>query len=98
MKIKIKKINPEARVPEYAHKGDAGMDLSSVEDLILGPGEKMICKTGIAMIIPVGYVGLIWDKSGISMNGGQKTLGGVIDSGYRGTVSFRFRPTEPRTL
>ena len=86
MEIKIKKINSEARVPEYAHKNDAGMDLFSVERIVLLPGEMKICKTGIAMKIPDGFVGLIWDKSGIASRFSIKTMGGVIDSGYRGEV------------
>lgn len=84
MEIQIKKINPEAKIPQYALKGDAGMDLFSVEDVVLKPGDKISCKTGITVKIPEGYVGLIWDKSGVSHKFGVKTLGGVIDSNYTG--------------
>lgn len=86
MKIEIKKINPEAKIPTYANKDDAGMDLYSVEDLIVEPGKILACGTGIAVAIPVGYVGLIWDKSGVAFRGGIKTMGGVIDSNYRGEI------------
>lgn len=86
MKIQIKKINPEARIPIYAIKNDAGIELYSVEDLIVEPGKILTCGTGIAMAIPAGYVGLIWDKSGVAFNGGIKTMGGVIDSSYRGEI------------
>ena len=88
MKIKIKKFNSQARLPEYAHPGDAGMDLFSVEDFALKPGERRICQTGIGMEIPKGYVGLIWDKSGIASKGGVKVMGGVIDSSYRGEIGI----------
>jgi len=84
MKIQIKKLNPEAKMPKYSLEGDAGMDLYSVEDLVLCHGEKASVKTGIAIKIPKGYVGLFWDKSGISHKFGIKTLGGVIDSNYTG--------------
>lgn len=84
MKIQIKKLNPEAKVPQFALAGDAGMDLYSIEDKILKPGERASVKTGIAIKIPEGYVGLFWDKSGISHKFGIKTLGGVIDSNYTG--------------
>lgn len=84
MKIKVKKLHPDARIPNIAHAGDAGCDLFAFEPLTLNPGERGQVSTGIAMEIPVGYVGLIWDKSGVSHKGGIKTLGGVIDSGYRG--------------
>ncbi|MEF3692056.1 MAG: dUTP diphosphatase [Candidatus Moraniibacteriota bacterium] len=86
MKIKIKKINSEAKIPTYANKSDAGMDLYSVEDLNVEPGKILTCKTGIAMEIPFGYAGLVWDKSGVAFKGGIKTMGGVIDSGYRGEI------------
>ena len=84
MKIQIKKLHLDAKIPKFALKGDAGMDLFSVEDAIIAPGERISCKTGIAMKIPEGYVGLVWDKSGISQKFGIKTLGGVIDSNYTG--------------
>ena len=86
MKVKIKKINPEAKLPSYAHPGDAGMDLYAIKDITIRPDENVRVGTGVAVEIPDGYVGLIWDKSGLSNNHGLKTLGGVIDSGYRGEV------------
>ncbi|MDO8240885.1 MAG: dUTP diphosphatase [Candidatus Moranbacteria bacterium] len=86
MTIQIKKLEVDARLPQYALAGDAGMDIFSLENLELHPMERITCRTGIAMQIPNGYVGLIWDKSGIAVNGGIKVLGGVIDSGYRGEV------------
>lgn len=84
MKIRVKKLHPDAKIPAFAHPGDAGMDLYSVEDMILAPGERGSVPTGIAIELPDGYVSLIWDKSGPSHKFGVKTLGGVIDSGYRG--------------
>lgn len=84
MKISIKKLHPDAKVPAFAHPGDAGMDLYSVEDMVLAPGERGSVPTGIAIELPDGYVSLVWDKSGPSHKFGVKTLGGVLDSGYRG--------------
>ncbi|MFW5885280.1 MAG: dUTP diphosphatase [Patescibacteria group bacterium] len=84
MQIKIKKIDKEAILPKVALAGDAGMDLYSAEDKFLNPGERASVKTGIAIKIPQGYAGLIWDKSGVSHKQGIKTLGGVIDSNYTG--------------
>lgn len=88
MTLRIKKLDPEARVPSYAHQDDAGMDFYSNESLIIPPGERRLISTGIAMAIPSGFVGLIWDKSGISNKNGIKTLGGVIDSNYRGEIKI----------
>lgn len=82
--IKVKKLHPDAKIPSFALKGDAGMDLFSVEDAVIQPGQRVSCKTGIAMKIPEGYVALIWDKSGPSHKFGIKTLGGVFDSNYTG--------------
>jgi dUTP pyrophosphatase len=86
MKIKIKKLNEEAKIPSYAHFDDAGMDLYAVSDVLIKVGERVQVPTGLAMELPVGYVGLIWDKSGLSHKHGLKTLGGVLDSGYRGEI------------
>ncbi len=86
MEIKVKKLNDGAKIPFYAYEDDAGCDLFSVEEVLIKRGERVQIKTGIAMEIPRGYVGLIWDKSGLSHKAGLKTLGGVIDSGYRGEI------------
>ena len=82
--VKIKKLRPDAKLPTYAHPGDAGMDLFSVETVVIKSGERAKISTGIAMEIPDGYVGLVWDKSGLASNYMLKNLGGVMDAGYRG--------------
>jgi len=84
VKIKIKKINPEAKIPSYAHPGDAGLDLYSCEDYLLKPQERHTFLIGISTEIPFGYVGLIRDKSGLAAKHGLTVLAGVIDSNYRG--------------
>lgn len=86
MKLKFKKLHPEARVPNHARTGDAGVDLYTVESFELEPGERKSIPLGIAIEIPEGYVGLLWDKSGLSHKYGIKSFGGVIDSGYRGEI------------
>jgi dUTP pyrophosphatase len=83
MKLLVKKLNPDARVPEYAHKGDAGLDLYSCEDCIVPAGESRAVGTGIALEFDSGYAALIWDKSGIALKG-ITVLGGVIEHTYRG--------------
>ena len=85
MELKVKRIHPEAKVPVYGHPGDAGMDLFSVVDHELAPGAVFAVPTGIQVAIPAGFVGLIWDKSGISLKGVHR-LAGVVDAGYRGEV------------
>ncbi|MFM2357596.1 MAG: hypothetical protein RJA61_333 [Candidatus Parcubacteria bacterium] len=86
MKLKIKKLHKDAVMPKYAHEGDAGMDLFSVEEVVISPEERVQIKTGLAFEVPPGYAGLIWDKSGLSHKHGLKTLGGVFDAGYRGEL------------
>ncbi len=86
MKKKKKKINRGATTPAYGHLGDAGLDLYSTEEKILKPGERHFFDTGIAFEIPKNYVGLIWEKSGLACRDGLISLGGVIDSTYRGPI------------
>jgi dUTP pyrophosphatase len=83
--LKVKKIHRDAKLPSYGHKGDAGLDLFSVSDCVLETGQVFPVPTGIQVAIPEGHVGLIWDKSGVSLRGVHR-LAGVIDSGYRGEV------------
>ena len=98
MQLKIKKIHPEAVLPTFAHPADAGMDLYALETVTIESGERVQIKTGIAMAIPMGYVGLIWDKSGVSQKFGLKTFGGVIDSGYSGEVMIGLLNTSPENF
>jgi dUTP pyrophosphatase len=86
MKLKIKKLHTDAIIPKYANLNDAGMDLFAIEDVAVEPMERKQVGTGIAVEIPEDYVGLVWDKSGLSHKFGLKVLGGVIDSGYRGEI------------
>lgn len=87
MKLKIQKIDAEAVMPKYAIVGDAGLDLYSAEDVVIGVGSRRAVKTGIRMEIPEWHVGLIWDKSGLSVKHGITTMAGVIDANYRGEVA-----------
>ncbi|MEX0931702.1 MAG: dUTP diphosphatase [Candidatus Paceibacterota bacterium] len=86
MNLRIKKLHSDAIIPSYAHEGDAGMDLFSLEKVVIEPNTQVSLATGIALEIPEGYVGLIWDKSGLSHKHRLKTFGGVVDAGYRGEV------------
>jgi dTMP kinase len=83
--IEVERLTETAKLPTRAHSTDAGLDLYSDRDLIIHPGERHLIETGIRMAIPSGFVGLIWDKSGVSAHG-LKTLGGVIDASFRGVI------------
>jgi dUTP pyrophosphatase len=88
MKLLVKKLNNTAKLPIYAHAGDAGLDFFTNEEHQLKPRERHLFSTGIQIAIPEGYVGLIWDKSGLAVKNGIKTMAGVIDSGYRGEIKI----------
>jgi dUTP pyrophosphatase len=85
MELKVKRIHKDAKLPSYGHVGDAGLDLFSVMGCVLKGGEARAISTGIQVALPEGYVGLIWDKSGISLKNVHR-LAGVVDSGYRGEI------------
>ncbi len=86
MKIKVKKLSDNIPNFSYAKKSDAGFDLYARERTVLLPGVQVAVPSGVALEIPEGCVGLIWDKSGLSIRNALKTLGGVVDAGYRGEV------------
>ena len=87
MIIQIKKLADDATIPTKSNVSDAGWDLySSGMATIVYSGERKLISTGISIAIPDGYCGLIWPRSGLSVNSGIDILAGVIDSGYRGEV------------
>lgn len=93
MIVKIKLLNERAVVPSYAHNTDAGLDLVATSRIYDKDG-NIAYGTGVAVEIPEGYVGLVFPRSSIS----KKDLAlsnsvGVIDSGYRGEIFVKFKPT-----
>ncbi len=85
LELLVEKINSEAKLPEKAHQSDAGYDLFALENTSIPPYGQAKISTGIKLAIPENFVGLIWDKSSLAAQG-LKTMGGVIDSGYRGEI------------
>lgn len=83
MIIKFKRLTETAKLPSYAHPGDAGMDIYSDEEYLLRPGENHAFKTGLASEIDEEHVILFWDKGSMGIKS-IKVFGGVVDSGYRG--------------
>jgi len=86
--LKIRKIVENARLPEYAHPGDAGLDLFSVEAAVIQPGESGLIKTGIAIELPPGTEAQVRPRSGLALKHQITVLNspGTIDEGYRGEV------------
>lgn len=91
MKVKLKKLHPDAVIPKYAKDGDAGLDLVTV-DITESNNRFIEYDTGLAVEIPKGYVGLLFPRSSISKT--RLSLAnsiGVIDSSFRGSIKLRFR-------
>lgn len=86
MKLKFKKLHPEAKLPSYGHSTDAGIDFYTIDEFIFNPGEQKLIPTGLSIDLPSGHVGLFWDKSSLASQKGLKSLGGVIDSSYTGEM------------
>lgn len=80
--MNIKFMLEGGHIPFKKHEYDGGWDLYAAEDYRIEAGERLKVNTGIRMFIPEGYVGLIWPRSGMSINKGADVLAGVIDSGY----------------
>lgn len=88
MTLKFKRIHPDAQIPAYAHPDDAGMDLRSVEELVVKPGARALVRTGLVMMLPDGYEAQVRPRSGLALKRGITVLNtpGTIDAGYRGEV------------
>jgi dUTP pyrophosphatase len=92
MQVKIKKLHVDAVIPAYSKPDDAGMDLTAVSATRDQYG-NVVYGTGLAVEIPIGYVGLIFPRSSNSKTDLYLTNHvGVVDSGYRGEIMFKFRP------
>lgn len=94
----IKRLWAEAFFPTKKRPGDAGFDLYAAVETFVDVGKRKVIRTGISMAIPPGYVGLIWDRSGLAANDGIKTMAGVIDSNYRGEILVTLLNTNPQEL
>ena len=88
MKLPVLKIDPSAQMPSYAHPGDAGMDVHSVETLVLQPGGRACVHTGLAFQLPPDFEAQVRPRSGLALKHGVTVLNapGTIDAGYRGEV------------
>ena len=88
MDLPFKSLHPDAELPTAQHPGDAGLDLRSVVDLVVAPGERAMVPTGIAVAIPEGHAGLVLPRSGLASRSGLTLANapGLIDAGYRGEV------------
>nr|WP_246001557.1 dUTP diphosphatase [Allorhizocola rhizosphaerae] len=86
--VAVLQLDPDLPLPSYAHPGDAGADLYAAEDAVIPPGERRLVRTGVAIALPDGFVGLVHPRSGLAAKKGLTLLNapGTVDSGYRGEI------------
>ena len=86
--IQFTLFDERAVAPRYAHAQDAGADLTSIEDVLLEPGQRMLVRTGVGIALPEGFVGLVHPRSGLAIKQGIALVNspGTIDAGYRGEI------------
>ncbi len=91
-------LDPRATVPTYAREGDAGADLTCIEDIRIEAGERSVVRTGLAIAIPMGFVGLVHPRSGLAVKHGITIVNtpGTIDAGYRGEIMICLLNTDSR--
>jgi dUTP pyrophosphatase len=86
--LPIQRLRADAVIPERAYEGDAGLDLSACERVEIGPGERVVVGTGLAVAIPEGHAGFVQPRSGLASRHGITIVNtpGLVDSGYRGEL------------
>ena len=86
--VQVLRLDPDLPLPAYAHPGDAGADLVAAEEAVLAPGARVKVRTGVAIAIPEGFVGLAHPRSGLAARLGVTVLNapGTVDAGYRGEI------------
>jgi dUTP pyrophosphatase len=88
IELPFRRVRPDAVVPRRAYAGDAGVDLAACERVELGPGQRAVVPTGLAVAIPEGYAGFVQPRSGLAAKHGISIVNtpGLVDSGYRGEL------------
>lgn len=88
VEVLLRRLDPHVPVPSYAHPGDAGADLVAAQDVTLGPGERTLVPTGVAIALPDGFAAFVHPRSGLAAQAGVTVLNapGTVDAGYRGQI------------
>ncbi|MCU1690217.1 MAG: Deoxyuridine 5-triphosphate nucleotidohydrolase Dut [Jatrophihabitantaceae bacterium] len=97
--VQVLRVDPEAPLPSYARHGDAGADLITTRDVRIGPGEREMVGTGIAIALPIGYAAFVHPRSGLAARVGLSIVNtpGTIDAGYRGEIRLSLINHDLRT-
>jgi len=98
IELPIQRLRDDAVVPTRAYAGDAGLDLAACERVELGPGERSLVGTGLAVAIPAGYAGYVQPRSGLAAKHGITIVNtpGLVDSGYRGELKVILLNTDAK--
>jgi len=98
--VAVCQLDPDLPLPSYAHPGDAGADLVAAEEVEICPGERALVRTGVAIALPAGYVGLVHPRSGLAARLGVTVLNapGTVDAGYRGEILVNLVNHDRRTV
>ena len=93
----ITRLDPDVPLPAYASHDDAGADLAAAEDVDLGPGERALVRTGVAIALPAGFAAFVHPRSGLAARHGVTVVNapGTIDAGYRGEIKVILLNTDP---
>jgi dUTP pyrophosphatase len=94
--VLIRRLDPGLPLPAFGHPGDAGADLHAAEDVELGPGERALVATGVAIALPAGYAAFVHPRSGLAARHGVTVVNapGTIDAGYRGEIKVTLLNTD----
>lgn len=86
--LPLRRLRDDATLPSTAYDGDAGLDLAACERVVLGPGERAVVGTGLAVAVPEGHAGFVLPRSGLAARHGISIVNapGLVDAGYRGEV------------
>jgi dUTP pyrophosphatase len=97
IELPVRRLRDDATLPAQAYAGDAGLDLAACDRHEVGPGQRAVIPTGLAVEIPEGYGGFVLPRSGLAARNGITLLNapGLIDAGYRGEVQVVFHNTDP---
>jgi dUTP pyrophosphatase len=96
IELPIRRLRDDAVLPERAYAGDAGFDLSACERVVLGPGERALAGTGLAIALPAGYAAFVQPRSGLAARNGITIVNspGLVDAGYRGEIMVVLHNTD----
>ena len=99
IQLPIQRLRDDAVIPERAYEGDAGLDLAACDRVELGPGQRAVVGTGLAVAVPEGYAGFVQPRSGLADRHGISIVNspGLIDSGYRGEIKVILLNTDAST-